>query len=59
MARYRVHFITHADDIFGTEFFDSESDELAKAYSCSIYRSGVGKGFELWQDHRHVHTEIY
>jgi len=59
MALYRIHFVTHSDDIFGTEYFDSEEDTQAINQAFSVYRSGIGKGYEVWQGDRHVHTEVY
>jgi hypothetical protein len=59
MPQYRVHFLNHADDVFGTDHFESEHDEAAIAYAATVCRSGIGKGYEIWQDDRYVHTEIY
>jgi hypothetical protein len=59
MVLYRAHFITHADRIFGVSHFDAEHDEAAIAHARQVFRSGIGKGYEIWLDDRLVHAETH
>ena len=59
MARYQVCFLNHAKAIVAIETFEAEDDAFALAHARSAYRTGFGKGYELWQDERHFHTEWY
>jgi len=56
MARYLCFFLNHADDVFGSEFMDAETDDAAVARALTIYRNGIGKGFELWRDSELVYA---
>ena len=56
---YRIHFLTHGHRAFRVDHFDAEHDEAAKAHASRHYRSGIGKGYEIWEGDRHVHTEVY
>jgi hypothetical protein len=56
MARYLCLFVTHADDVFGSEFMDAETDQAAVARALTIHRNGIGKGFELWRDDQLVYA---
>ncbi len=59
MCSYRAHFLTHGDEIFGAAHFDAKDDEVAKAHVSKILSSGIGKGYQIWEENRLVHTEIY
>jgi hypothetical protein len=59
MALYRAHFLTHGNDIFDVDHFDAEHDEAAINHAVQVFRSGIGKGYEIWHDDRLVHVEIY
>jgi hypothetical protein len=62
MVQYVSLFLNHAGDVFGRDWLEAETDSVAVARALTIYRNGVGKGFELWRDgrliHAHVHKEI-
>ena len=59
MAQYRARFVTHGDRVFGTEHFEAASDAHAIEHARQRYRSGIGKGYEIWDGDRRVHTEVY
>ena len=59
MALYQIHFLSHGHRIFSGELFVAETDESAIAHADAIYRTGIGRGFEIWRGDHHVHTEIY
>ena len=59
MGSYRVHFLTHAGEIYSSIMFNAEHDEAAKEHVQQVLSGGIGKGHEIWQDERLVHTEIY
>jgi hypothetical protein len=59
MAEYRVHFLNHGDRVYRVAHFDAPHDEAAKAHVAQQFRSGIGKGYEIWEGDRHVHTEVY
>lgn len=57
MPRYRAHFLTHRNDIFSVAHFEAEHDEAAIAHAAQVFRSRIGKGYEIWHDDRLVHEE--
>jgi hypothetical protein len=59
MSEYQIRFITHSGIVFGTDRFTAENDERAISKAHAVYRTRFGKGYEIWQDSRHVHTELY
>ena len=59
MPVYRAHFITHANEIFSVRHFDAEHDEAAIMHATEVFRSGIGKGYQVWQEDRLVHSEIF
>jgi hypothetical protein len=59
MARYRIQFLNHANDIFGFEIFDADGDEQAIDRAALVYSSNIGKGYEIWDGDRRVHVESY
>ena len=58
MALYHIHFLDHADNIFGSEMFEAEHDKGAIERAQARYRSGIGKGYEIWQGNRQIHSEL-
>lgn len=56
---YDIHFIDHADRIFGSDSFDAANDAKAIELGRSLYRSNIGRGHEIWQGDRHVYSEVY
>jgi hypothetical protein len=59
MPKYQACFINHANSVIAAENFDAADDPAAIAYARTMYRSGVGRGYELWQDDRHFHSASY
>jgi glyoxylase-like metal-dependent hydrolase (beta-lactamase superfamily II) len=59
MGLYRAHFVNHADHIFGVSHFDAEHDEAAIAHARQVFRSGIGKGYEIWHEDRLVHKQTH
>lgn len=59
VPRYSAYFIDHAGNIFSREYFEASDDERAVFYARVVFQSGIGKGFEVWQGDRHLHTEIF
>jgi hypothetical protein len=53
---YEARFITDSDQVFGVEKFDAHHDDHAIAYAKRLFASGIGKGYQIWQGDRHVHT---
>lgn len=51
--------MNHANDVFGRDMEDAESDDEVIANALTIYRSGIGKGFEIWRDDKLVHIQIH
>ncbi|HTF44342.1 MAG TPA: hypothetical protein VK641_10610 [Terriglobales bacterium] len=59
MPQYFILFLTHGDDVFGSHQFAAPDDTAAVTYAQAVYRSTIGRGYEIWRGVRHVHTEIY
>jgi hypothetical protein len=59
MASYRAHFVDHGGNVFSAEGFHAEHDEAAKAYAAEVFKSTIGKGYEIWQGDRLVHAENF
>jgi len=51
--------MNHANDVFGRDMLDAESDHQAIAQALTIYCCGIGKGFEIWRDEELVHVHTY
>ena len=58
MSTYRVRFLNHGERVFATENFEAGSDQHAIELARSRYRTGIGKGYEIWRGDLHIHTEI-
>ena len=56
MTRYQCLFVNHAGEVFGSEFIEAESDTDAIETASTLFRNGIGNGFELWQGDRLVHA---
>ena len=55
MALYRVHFIDHGENLYGTSHIEHDSDDAAIATAQYIHALNIGAGFEVWQDNRLMH----
>ncbi|HTW54047.1 MAG TPA: hypothetical protein VME45_19325 [Stellaceae bacterium] len=56
MARYRVHFMDHGENIYATHQVERSNDEaaVAAAHQPNVMPQ-LGAGFEVWEDDRLVH----
>jgi hypothetical protein len=59
MACYQCMFLNHADDVFGSDFLSADTDEVAVDHALTIYRNGIGKGFELWRGDKLIYAHIH
>jgi hypothetical protein len=59
MGAYRAQFFTHSDEIFGLAHFAADDDEGAISYANEKLATGIGKGHQIWEGDRLVHTELY
>ena len=59
MRTYRAQFINHADEIFGVSHFEAEHDDAAIKHASDMFASRIGKGYEIWQGARLVHTKQF
>lgn len=57
MPLYQVHFVDHGGRVFGSEELQSAHDGEAIERARRIHRHAIGKGYEIWEGDRHVHTE--
>lgn len=57
MPLYRVHFLDHGGRIFGADEMECANDDEAIERARQVHRHGIGKGYEIWQAERHIHTE--
>ena len=56
MARYRVRFLDHGENVYATHELDHDDDEaaIAAAHRLNVLPH-LGVGFEVWHDERLVH----
>lgn len=59
MALYEARFIDHRGEVSGTQLFGAEHDQAAKDYANRVLKRPQGKGHQIWQGGRLVHTEFY
>jgi len=57
MALYRAHHLDHGGRAFSVTDFEAENDEAAKEYAEHVFRSSIGKGYEIWHGDRRVHAQ--
>ena len=55
MALYRVHFLNHGGNAYGTEYIDCLHDEAAIKKAHLLYVAAFGTGFDVWHGERLVH----
>lgn len=55
--RYDVFFIDHGDEIFSTGTLEAGDDRHAVEIARQLFRSGIGRGYEIWRRNRCVHQE--
>lgn len=59
MNQYQCRFLNHANAMFSRALFSAHDDDAAIRRALTIYRNGVGKGFELWEADRLLFTYDY
>jgi hypothetical protein len=59
MPLYSAHFVNHADEIFGVSHFEAEDDDAAISHASQVFRTSIGKGYEIWRGGQLVHTETF
>jgi len=57
VAFYRVHFVDHGDNIYSTDYVETDQDEKAVAVARRLNVPSIGAGFEVWDDERLVHRQ--
>ena len=57
MTRYDIRFINHAGMVFGAAEMHCTCDAEVIEKAHHLHRHGIGKGYEIWDGPRHVHTE--
>jgi hypothetical protein len=57
MMDYTVSFHDFAGHVFSTTSLDAANDAQAISIARRIYQSGIGQGYEIRCQDRHVHTE--
>ena len=59
MARYTIRFVNHGDRVFGTDEMECACDEEIITRARRIHSHGIGKGYEIWEGERRVHSETH
>jgi hypothetical protein len=59
MIAYHAYFLDRGGHIFSGADFMADHDEAAKVYAAQTFRTGIGKGYEIWDDDHLVHVERY
>ncbi len=57
MKDYTISFHDFAGRVFSTSSLEAANDEQAISIARRIYRSGIGQGYEIHCQGRHVHSE--
>lgn len=57
--QYQCRFLNHANEVFSNAIFSADNDDEAIRRALTVYRNGVGKGFELWRAGRQLHSYVY
>jgi hypothetical protein len=55
VSRYRVHFVDYGDNIYSTDYIETDHDEKAVAAAHRRNVPSVGAGFEVWVKEPLVH----
>lgn len=58
MRSYRLDFVTHTNRVYHTTEIEARDDEDARAQAKRL-KTRIGKGYNIWDGDRPVHTEIY
>ena len=57
--RYEFRFIDHSGRVFSRSELDAESDEEAISRGRTLYRIGIGYGFQILRESQLVHVEKF
>jgi hypothetical protein len=55
MARYRVDFVDHGENVYATHYVDHDKDEDAVKAAQQMHVQAIGAGFDVWDGERVVH----
>ncbi|HEY2883934.1 MAG TPA: hypothetical protein VGJ08_01815 [Rhizomicrobium sp.] len=57
MEQFRITFIDPAGRSFGHEVFEAEDDQSAIVVARTVFKCGVGDGYDIWRGSKLIHTE--
>ena len=58
MSKFCLYFFDHGGNIFGTDELQADDDDEAVQVAKTIFKCGIGGGYDIWQGIRHVHLEM-
>jgi hypothetical protein len=58
MRNYRLDFVTYTDRVYHSTEIEARDDEDARAQAKRL-KTRIGKGYNIWDGDRPVHTEVY
>ena len=58
MRNYRLDFLTHANRVYHSTEIQARDDEDARTQAKRL-KTRIGKGYNIWDGDRAVHSEIY
>ena len=58
MQKFRLYFLDHGGHVFGIDEMRAKDDEAAIQIARAIFKSGIGAGYDIWNNDRHVHLEM-
>jgi len=56
---YRIVLVNHADVVFSSREINADDDNAARTRARTEFRSGIGKGYQIWDGDRLVHSQVY
>lgn len=57
MRRYSIRFLDHGGRVYGTDEMHGADDDDVIARARGLHDHGIGRGYEIWDGDRRVHTE--
>jgi hypothetical protein len=54
---YSLFFHDHAGHVFSHADISAIDNDDAIDVARRLYRTGIGRGYEIWRTGRHIHTE--
>ena len=55
--QYSLFFHDHAGRVFSHADFSAIDNDDAINVARKLYRTGIGRGYEIWRTDHHIHTE--